>query len=72
MIAVDTFGDVEQEYPWNCDLLAWLPKSRYGYTPSRVYSTLSNSFVLGDGFRWILGDVGISLTPGHLEATARF
>ena len=48
-----------------------LANNRYGDTPRRVYSPLSFSLVLGEGFLWSLGDVGSILTPGHLESTAR-
>ena len=51
--------------------MAWLANNRCGDTPRRVYSPLSFSLVLGEGFLWILGDVGSILTPGHLESTAR-
>ena len=51
--------------------MAWLGNNRCGDTPRRVYSPLSFSLVLGEGFLWILGDVGSILTPGHLESTAR-
>ena len=55
----------------NCGLLAWLANNRYGDTPQWVYSSLSFSLRLGEGFLWSLGDVGSILTPGHLESTAR-
>ena len=51
--------------------MAWLGNNRCGDTPRRVYSPLSFSLVLGEGFLWILGDVGSIWTPGHLESTAR-
>ena len=51
--------------------MAWLANNRCGDTPRRVYSPLSFSLVLGEGFLWILGDVGSIWTPGHLESTAR-
>ncbi len=55
----------------NSGLLAWLANNRYGDTPQWVYSSLSFSLRLGEGFLWSLGDVGSILTPGHLESTAR-
>ena len=51
--------------------MAWLANNRYGDTPQWVYSSLSFSLRLGEGFLWSLGDVGSILTPGHLESTAR-
>jgi len=54
----------------NSGLLAWLANNRYGDTPQWVYSSLSFSLRLGEGFLWSLGDVGSILTPGHLESTA--